>query len=53
MEVLIAIVSSVAVVGPAALVAGGYLGYKYGRKVEAKAQAVIAKAASVAAVVKG
>lgn len=45
-----------AIVAVLALVGGGYLGYAYGRKVEGKAQAIIAqasaKAAAVASVVK-
>lgn len=52
MEILYSILGSAAVIAPAALVAGGYLGYKYGRKVEAKAQAVAQKAAAVFAVAK-
>jgi len=48
MEILYSILGSVAVVAPVALVAGGYLGYKYGRKVEAKAQALVAAAKQIA-----
>lgn len=40
-----------AVVAVVALVGGGYLGYAYGRKVEAKVQLAIAAAQSKAAAV--
>jgi hypothetical protein len=49
MDILYSILGSVAVVGPLALVAGGYLGYKYGRKVEQKAVQAILAAHEVAA----
>lgn len=42
-----------AVVAVVALVGGGYLGYKYGRSVEANAQAAYAAAQAVASQVKG
>jgi hypothetical protein len=52
MDILISILSTGAVVGPLALVAGGYLGYKFGRKVQAKAAAAILAAGEAASAVK-
>ena len=52
MDIFISIVSTAAFIGPAALVAGGFLGYKYGRKVQAKAAAAIVAAGEAASVVK-
>lgn len=52
MDILITILSSAAIVGPMALVAGGFLGYKYGRRVEQKAAQAIVAAQQAASLVK-
>lgn len=47
MDILIAVVATALTVGPVALVAGGYLHYRYGSKVRSAGEAVVAAAKDI------